>query len=368
MSEWTENSIGEILEHIADNRGKNPQSYCEMGVPVIDNYLITSDWRIDLTKTKRCIDAETYDSFIRKHIKEDDVLVTLVGNGYGSVAITPKEKCVIIQNTIGFRCNSDNDNKFLYYLLKGNRESLMNLNIGAAQPSIKVGNLLDLSFEFPSLPEQKAIANILGSLDDKIELNRKMNETLEGMAQALFKSWFVDFDPVIDNILVKNLKEYYSKNSSQEYPSPPPLPEGEELTDAKSLSPWERLGEGILYNGIPEEFRDRAEVRLSALRANAELGMLNVEIHNSSLSTHHSSLFPSAFRESEELGWIPEGWEARPLTKIFDINPSVKLSKGTVAPFADMKALPTKGYAIEAFIEKAYSGGAKFQNEDVLLA
>jgi len=54
----------------------------------------------------------------------------------------------------------------------------------------------DYSFPLPPLPEQRAIAHILGTLDDKIELNRKMNETLEGIARALFKSWFVDFDPV----------------------------------------------------------------------------------------------------------------------------------------------------------------------------
>ena len=56
--------------------------------------------------------------------------------------------------------------------------------------------LKNLPFQLPSLPEQRAIAHILGTLDDKIELNRRMNETLEAMAQALFKSWFVDFDPV----------------------------------------------------------------------------------------------------------------------------------------------------------------------------
>ena len=50
--------------------------------------------------------------------------------------------------------------------------------------------------DMPPLPEQRAIAHILGTLDDKIELNRRMNETLEAMARALFKSWFVDFDPV----------------------------------------------------------------------------------------------------------------------------------------------------------------------------
>jgi len=72
----------------------------------------------------------------------------------------------------------------------------MNLNRGAAQPSIKVGDVLGVEFKFPPLPIQKKIAHILSTLDDKIELNRKMNETLEAMAQAIFKSWFVDFDPV----------------------------------------------------------------------------------------------------------------------------------------------------------------------------
>lgn len=56
-------------------------------------------------------------------------------------------------------------------------------------------------YSLPPLPEQKAIAHILGTLDEKIELNRRMNETLEQMAHTLFKSWFVDFDPVIDKAL-----------------------------------------------------------------------------------------------------------------------------------------------------------------------
>ena len=68
------------------------------------------------------------------------------------------------------------------------------------------------------------------------------------------------------------------------------------------------------------------------------------------------------------MGWIPEGWKAVTLNQAIQINPSVKLSKGTVALFADMKALPTDGYSINGVIEKAYSGGAKFQNDDVLLA
>ncbi|HAG71480.1 MAG TPA: hypothetical protein DCL66_04675, partial [Gammaproteobacteria bacterium] len=79
-------------------------------------------------------------------------------------------------------------------------------------------------------------------------------------------------------------------------------------------------------------------------------------------------LFPSEFELTEELGWVPKGWEAMPVSKIIDINPKVSLPKGVVAKFADMKALPTTGYSVTGVIEKAYSGGAKFQNGDVLLA
>ncbi len=139
-----------------------------------------------------------------------------------------------------------------------------------------------------------------------------MNATLEGMAQALFKSWFVDFDPVIDNAL--------------------------------------NIG-----NPIPEELAERAEVRRQALAD----GTANREA---------AQQFPAAFQRTEYMGWIPEGWEAVSLNHAIQINPSVKLSKGTIAPFADMKALPTDGYSIDSVIEKAYAGGAKFQNGDVLLA
>lgn len=67
---------------------------------------------------------------------------------------------------------------------------------GSTFPNVSRIQLLELPCEIPPLPEQKAIAHILGTLDDKIELNRRMNETLEGIARTIFKSWFVDFDPV----------------------------------------------------------------------------------------------------------------------------------------------------------------------------
>ena len=90
------------------------------------------------------------------------------------------------------------DSVFLSYLmgLPSFKEYIRKIAVGATMPSINTKILSDIPICYPPLPTQHAISCILGSLDDKIELNRKMNETLEAMARAIFKSWFVDFDPV----------------------------------------------------------------------------------------------------------------------------------------------------------------------------
>ncbi len=91
------------------------------------------------------------------------------------------------------------DNDFAYYLTQWNevREYAISQMTGTSGRQRVPANSLDhLTISIPPLPEQRAIAHVLGALDDKIELNRRMNQTLEEMARALFKSWFVDFDPV----------------------------------------------------------------------------------------------------------------------------------------------------------------------------
>ena len=90
------------------------------------------------------------------------------------------------------------DAPFLPYLVLGNKQRLLNLVdlAGHGTGRINSDELRTLDIRLPPRREQQAIAHILGTLDDRIELNRRMNETLEAIAQALFKSWFVDFDPV----------------------------------------------------------------------------------------------------------------------------------------------------------------------------
>ena len=103
----------------------------------------------------------------------------------------PSDNALVIQPR-----SSRTDAVFLRYALQLVISEAAGMNRGAANPLITQGDLGRLAIAHPPLPEQRAIAHILGTLDDKIELNRRLSETLEQMARALFKAWFVDFEPV----------------------------------------------------------------------------------------------------------------------------------------------------------------------------
>ena len=201
--------------------------------------------------------------------------------------------------------------EYLFRLLKKRIQAQAN---GSVQDNINLQTLERIIFPVPEIRIQKNISNFLKKLDDKIILNKETNQTLEQMSQTLFKSWFVDFDPVIDNAL-----------------------------DAG--------------NSIPEALQSRAELR-QKVRNSADFKPLPTDIR---------ALFPAEFEETE-LGWVPKGWMLESVAKSININPSIKLPQNTIAKYVDMKSLPTQGYSISDIIEKPYAGGAKFQKNDTLFA
>jgi len=89
-----------------------------------------------------------------------------------------------------------NHPRFVYYFFKSIASQIARMDVGSANPTLNRNHVHPMPVVWPRVAEQKAIAETLGALDDKIELNRRMNETLEAIARALFRSWFVDFDPV----------------------------------------------------------------------------------------------------------------------------------------------------------------------------
>ena len=131
-----------------------------------------------------------------------DVLLSHKGT-VGKVALVPEDAPAFVcspQTTFWRTCNSDClDHRYLYaYLRSPSFHAQLATRAGETDmaPYVSLTSQRGLSVTLPPIDIQRAIAHILGTLDDKIELNRRLNETLEAMARALFKSWFVDFDPV----------------------------------------------------------------------------------------------------------------------------------------------------------------------------
>ncbi len=196
------------------------------------------------------------------------------------------------QDFVNWVCGPNIDADFLKYILLAEKEALWRFASGTTHQTIYYPEAKAFHVCLPPITEQKAIASILGALDDKIELNRRMNATLEAMARALFQSWFVAFDPVRAKL-----------------------------------------------DGRPP----------------------------TGLDPETAALFPAAFQDSP-LGHIPEGWEAKRLTDVIEVNPRRVLKSKTVAPYLDMKNLPSQGHCADKVIDREFSSGTKFQNGDTLLA
>ncbi|WP_158008569.1 restriction endonuclease subunit S [Methanohalophilus portucalensis] len=134
---------------------------------------------------------DTYCSSPKKIAAKGDILLS-VRAPVGETNIAPRELC-IGRGLASLRMKNQN-NHFLLYLLRNFKNNLIAKGTGTVYSSVNKSTISNLRLPFPPLPEQSAIAEILSSLDDKIELNRRMNATLEQIAQAIFKQWFIDFE------------------------------------------------------------------------------------------------------------------------------------------------------------------------------
>ena len=136
----------------------------------------------------------------RVDIQEDDVLLNITGDSVARCCVVPKWTLParVNQHVAIIRTSDRLNSTFLQKYLSAPRVKayVLGHDSGGTRKALTKAHIESFLVPLPPLGEQRRIANILGSLDDKIELNRQMNETLEAMAQAIFKSWFVDFDPV----------------------------------------------------------------------------------------------------------------------------------------------------------------------------
>lgn len=174
------------------------------GIPVIRGSNLSEDINIKLSQDGFAfISQDLAHKFQRSIAKANDLIFTCWGT-VGQVGLIDENSAykeyVVSNKQMKLTPNPNQaDSRFLYYVFSGPELSglIRNQAIGSSVPGFNLGQLRSVRFKLPPLGEQRAISKILGALDDKIELNRQMNRTLEGTAQAIFKSWFVDFDPVV---------------------------------------------------------------------------------------------------------------------------------------------------------------------------
>jgi type I restriction enzyme S subunit len=263
MSEWKEVQLITICDKIGS--GATPRggkdAYQDEGISLIRSQNV-HDFRFRSDGLAFINEEQAY-KLKNVIVEENDVLVNITGDSVARVCSAPKEfvPARVNQHVAIIRPKSKELNwEFLKYFLLSPYQKvnlLMLSSSGATRNALTKGMLENLKINLPPPPEQKAIAHILGTLDNKIELNRRQNETLEAMAQALFKSWFVDFDPVLDNALAAG-------------------------------------------NIIPPALQKKAAQR-QAVAGEKKLAAKNPAL---------AQLFPASFEFNEELGkWVPEGWE-----------------------------------------------------------
>ena len=155
------------------------------------------DGRRRLDEVHRYITADGLKAVKNSAIPPNSVMVSCIGSDMGKVSLSAKHGVTNQQINTIIPNEKIVDYLYLYYTLLPRKAELQMLGSGgSAQPILNKGHFSKLEVVVPPLKYQKAISNILGTLDDKIALNQKMNQTLEDIAKAIFKSWFVDFDPV----------------------------------------------------------------------------------------------------------------------------------------------------------------------------
>jgi type I restriction enzyme S subunit len=195
-SEWRDVALAEVAAELTVGYvGPMASEYVDDGVPFLRSQNV-EPLRINKNDLK-FITPEFHRRIKKSGLKPGDVVIVRTGKP-GACSVVPDwladANC---SDLVIVRCGDQLNNRFLAYYVNTVASGHVAAHlVGAVQQHFNVGSARTLRLNLPSLAEQKAIAAVLGALDDKIELNRRMNATLEALARALFQSWFGDFDPV----------------------------------------------------------------------------------------------------------------------------------------------------------------------------
>jgi len=195
IESWSEFSIKDICINISSG-GTPSRKVPEYYLNGVHKWIKTQELKdCNIYDTDEHITDAALKNSSAKIYPKNTISMAMYGATVGKLGIM-KSECATNQACCNMVVDSTKaDYRFLFYSLLYRREELIGLASGAAQQNLNVGVISNFRINLPTLSEQKVIAATLSVLDDMIELNNQINKTLEEMAQAIFKSWFVDFEP-----------------------------------------------------------------------------------------------------------------------------------------------------------------------------
>jgi type I restriction enzyme S subunit len=274
--EWEDLTLGDLGRVVT---GKTPLTSVEGNFGGQIPFVTPSDMdsRRTISTTARYLTETGAASVKGSKIPAGSIMVSCIGSDMGKVVIAGRD-CVTNQQINSIVVDDRFSSEFVYYSLSTRKTEIRHQAAGgSAVPILNKGDFSRMEITLPPLDEQKAIAAVLGALDDKIELNRRMNATLEAIARSLFQSWFVDFDPVRANM----------DCSATGQPSPQPSPTGRGSKDREKAELPSPLGRRAGDEGAFGFLDGRPPAALDPATA---------------------ALFPEHLEDSP-LGHIPKGWK-----------------------------------------------------------
>lgn len=200
MSEWKKVRLGDVVSLVIDHRGKTPKKlggdWAESGYRALSAKTVKTRQIVN-EDSIRFVGETMYREWMKDEIQRGDILVTSEAP-YGEVYYWDSdEKIVLSQRLFGLRIKPEYDSAYVaqYMTTTSFKQEMDARATGTTVFGLRQPELLECKLMLPPLPTQRKIAAVLSSLDDKIENNRKICANLEAQAQAIFKSWFVDFEP-----------------------------------------------------------------------------------------------------------------------------------------------------------------------------
>lgn len=317
--------LGSLLSLLTDYHANGAYKKLKENVELFDepDYAVmirtTNFEQNNFDSNLKYISEHAYNFLEKSKVKAGDIIMNKIANA-GSSYLMPELNCPVslAMNLFLLRIDDDKANStFVYLYLKLNEDYVKSFANGSVTKTITKEAVRNLEIELPERTMQDYIVKVYMDYVSKLTLNQKTNQTLEQMAQALFKSWFVDFDPVFDNLLAS--VDFKLDNLESRLPDELKQKAQRRLVALNSLENATQCKASLIALAHELQAQTQAAEQVSEKAAETPVkANLNA---NPKILTQHANThahFPNEFEHNEQLGWIPKGWEEGTFKDIAD--------------------------------------------------